>query len=311
MRIDRAIISANIRNYIEQNKAIHLPLIGNITLVNVPAGRSILGDISSPPQQVLQYRPAERIAVDDFIDFLSRESKFEKVLCESSFTSYCKSLVADLEILGKATVSDLGTFYEFGKKIRFTPATSMISKASYGLPIVNLKPLVSIVDQKRDVRDEIMQLQSEKGFGKIFWNSVSVAAIFLLLLFAYQNLKTVDFSLTKANPISTLEFDQNRLNKKPEKVLVEDAAQELIPGNVSKEPSSAACALILGSFSKESNAVALQERILSSEYQLYTEEFHEFFRIGVSFDCEEVKSSTFHRVEADFGIDPWLRIDID
>ncbi len=52
----------------------------------------------------------------------------------------------------------------------------------------------------------------------------------------------------------------------------------------------------------------MQRLVLESGYELFTEQYQEFIRIGISVPCDDVNGKLFKSIEDKIGIDPWLRI---
>ena len=188
------------------------------------------------------------------------------------------------------------------------------SVAGYGLPTLELKAIRSASEiSKRTsgksnerVHTNHHEPNNEKRF---LFGTAAAAALFLLMIFSYHLLifEQSDFAIDSK---SSIDIDKTRLNHSPESMLVNNKlSPEYIPG-IEKEEEVASCALIVGSFARKSNAVEMQQKVIGAGYELYTEEFQNFYRVGVALDCSEIKGESFTNVENAIGIDPWLKISL-
>ena len=147
------------------------------------------------------------------------------------------------------------------------------------------------------------------------WNIFGTAAILTLLFIGlrslYLNQKGNDQSITQELPqVENNENSEIPLNSNPESIFVNENLinENLIPGIIKEEKPIASCALILGSFTKERNAVRMQQFVLDLGYELFTEQYGEFIRIGIEVPCDEIKGALFNEIERKVGVDPWLHI---
>ncbi|WP_235295650.1 SPOR domain-containing protein [Portibacter marinus] len=188
------------------------------------------------------------------------------------------------------------------------------SSNSYGLPVLELKPISKAVANTEAVttidRDTIgnVELRTNKHADRNFLiGTACAAAIFLVMIFSYHVFVMEQDKVVMSGE-TPINIDQKRLNHSPESVYVSDVyTPEYIPG-VTKEEEVATCALIVGSFARQSNAIEMQQKVLSAGFELYTEEFQNFYRVGISYDCSDIKGASFLEVEKVIGVDPWLHI---
>lgn len=312
MSINRTELTTNIRNYIELNKALMIPYVGKVSLSRVSAKHYLANDLLDPPDRILFFTSSEEGIDDGFIQYQQKQTGKSMQVCKDEFLMFARSVNADLDILGRSKITGLGAFSRLNNSTKFLSEQGIVGRKSYGLPQIKVNPL-SLLETESTSTVKKVNVQTKlarRNYSRAIVNVAASAAMFLIFLVAFKYIDNLDFSKADLSTTNAVEIDQPRLNQKPEMVLTSNEAEELIPGAIEKGSQSASCALILGSFSKKENAVSLQKEILLTDYQLYTEEFHEFYRIGILFDCEEISSSTFKNVEQDFGIDPWLRVSV-
>lgn len=186
------------------------------------------------------------------------------------------------------------------------------SALAYGLPPLKLVPLsnMSSSNTNRSIegKENKVYFPVKSHEDRNFLLGSAFAALLLVLMIAVYHSTTTTPSNPQVLQNEYIDIDNSRLNHSPESFLTNNEVNpELIPG-VKKEEEIASCALIVGSFSRRSNAIEMQQKVLAAGYQLYTEEFQDFYRVGVSMDCADIKGAAFLAVEAKLGIDPWLHI---
>ncbi len=310
MSLGRSELVANIRNYFQHNKAISFDELGLVQLKTTSSQYNAATKVLSPPLTFCEFSEQGRQIPSDFIAFLSKKEDINILQAEVIWNKFIRSVKADLDIIGKAILPGLGIFRRVEGQTKFVIEEDLISKHFYGLPSLNVQPLIKLPSKEKEKVHSIPTIEAVKaGWRKELWNAAAAAAIFALLFLAYRYTQPAHSSTLELGVTDNIEIDNARLNKNPQSVLVDsEHKSELIPGLITSENEENKCALILGSFSSKSNAVALQDKILTTPYDLYTEEFHEFFRIGVSVECSEVNGALFREVEHLTGVDPWLRI---
>ncbi len=305
---------ANIRNYIELNKALTIAKLGRLEVLRQSSSFSPNGKSIIPPHHLFKIDQSIINVDTSFVSFMTDINgiSYEENLI--SYKDFCNELVQEIESTGTAALENLGYFFKRENKLCFSQNFEIPYKSSFGLPSLTLQPL----QDKANEEDLIIQKSTnnknikESNSGRvIFWNVIGTAAVFLLLVLTHKLINGNFNSVELFSKENTSHIDPSKLNKKPETVLIDNPSyNNFIPGisNNDYAPPKSSCALIVGSFSNKFLAADLQQKILNLDLELYTEEFHEFFRVGISVDCESIKGSTFLEIEKVLGIDPWLRI---
>lgn len=327
MSIERSEIIAHIRTYLNNHKGINFPKIGKLTVIKQPARINSFNQRVLPPCEELHFAYNPQITTGGFPSFLASQTLISEDSAHKIFDDFANEIISSLTGIDSFVVKGIGIFSRKNGIIRFLPDEMAMQRSSYGLPEIKITPIskvsevihseniITVAPSSTPVKPRISWLRT-------VWDVIATAAIFILLLIAFQS---PDFKGLLLSELETPSEDKGqevlkieelkRYNQKPEKRLINGSIQEdyesLIPGNVKTAAPVASCALILGSFTKERNAVKMQQLILATEYELYTEEFHEFFRVGISVPCDKVNGSLFREVENITGVDPWLRIYID
>jgi len=311
MSIDRSEIGANIRNYIELNKALQIDGVGCLIKSTSNCSMNDHSHFLFPGEENIVLHELSGLSNAEFINYLAESQEISLDLARKNFSQFCLDIANDINQFGKCKIFDLGQFYSKDGELKFVEISHRQTGEFYGLPALSLQPLAKakILPQKSEVKTiEIKDLAKDRTDRNFLLKVAGIAAIFVIAMFTYHN-----YNSPQVHELTGIEIDQSRLNKDPEMVLVsedlnEETSAELIPGNIEKAEEVASCALIIGSFAKKSNAVDMQAKVLAAGFQLYTEEFHEFYRVGISIECSEIKGESFRQIEEALGVDPWLRI---
>ncbi|WP_235293184.1 SPOR domain-containing protein [Portibacter lacus] len=309
MSIDRLELGPNIRNYIELNNSLDLVGIGRLVKRNKSTVLNKESNFILPSASALELESSHSTSDGNFINFLSNKMDIALEDAQVIYKKWCAELSFDLETKGKVALGGLGKFIKRGNQSTFEMEDAALAGNTFGLPALKLSrltpvtpPVVAKIEEDLVVKSLRIKDKSDRNF---LLNTAAVAALFMLLVFSYHYY----WPSEKVNHLSHLKVDQERLNKDPEKLLVsEKFIPELIPGIVEPEEHVASCALIIGSFSRKSNADEIQEKAITAGYEVFTEEYHEFYRVGISMPCNEIQGAAFREVEEAFGIDPWLLI---
>ncbi len=289
---------ANIRNYIDLNKAFEIEGLGRLMRNDLPTSIDGNGRCLTPPSQQLKfiYEPTAK-------DQNAEVYKYEKA-----------ELAFELNTKGSCRIPGLGQFRKKKNRVVFEEVRQQGSQ-NQGLPVLYLQPLVPDLKEvpSTSIPSRISYRKEARKERNFLFGTAAAAAVFLMMLFAYHSLYAEEVygpSISESSIEQSVDIDNARLNHSPEAVLVgEDVKPEYIPGKVEKK-EVASCALVVGSFSRQSNAVEMQQQVIAAGYELYTEEFHEFYRVGISVDCSEIQGSTFLEIKSTLGVDPWLHISL-
>jgi hypothetical protein len=309
MSLERSKIGANIRNYIELNKALEIDGIGRLIKTSAEPSLSSNTHLFLPGNENYELVDSIGEESDQFINYLSEVNSFSLEYARQYYKKIVGELIFNLETKGKVNVGGLGNFYVLNGNYFLEQASISTNDHFYGLPTLQLKPLMlakseEVVKTSKISPAPAVSNNKERNF---LYKVAAIAAIFIILITMYDIWGSpVDTN----NQLSSIEIDKARLNQNPAKLLVsEELSAELIPGIIKKEEEkTTSCALIIGSFARKSNAIELQQKVIEAGYELYTEEFHEFYRVGVAYDCSDVRGASFKEIEQTLGIDPWLRI---
>ena len=158
MKVNRPELVANIRNYLELNKAIDF--VGIWSMEVTRASSFISGNNSHllPPEYIYTISPANSKLDFKFIKHYSNVSGHMMNDCLSNYQSFCKELAIALSGAGELTIDGLGNFYMLNKLVLFSPSMELMSKESYGLPVLNLVPIRSF-QEKPDVTNDQIELK--------------------------------------------------------------------------------------------------------------------------------------------------------
>lgn len=304
MSLETSKIGSNIRNYIELNKAIEIPRVGQLKRTFSSCSFSTASHLFLPGAPQYTLAPTTGKDTVDFVLFLSEKLEISIETAQNLFKKFIGELVFDLEVKGKARVEGLGNFSSASGKYVFTQNTPTFRDENYALPVLQLKPIKPVIVEALHTTPR--KTTSTDNSDKRFLAAVAaIAAIFILFLTIYDLFYQVD----RSQSLLGIEIDQSRLNQNPTRLLVsEEIRPSVVPEVLPEEKQGPSCALIIGSFARESNANELEQKVIKAGYEVYTEDFHGFFRVGVAYDCSDIKGASFREVELALGVDPWLRI---
>lgn len=305
MNLELSQIGPNIRNYLELNKALEIDGVGHLTKTYTGHSLSSTNHLFLPGEHTYTLNPVTGADSHDFVMFLSDKLKVSEVAAGNLYKRFVGELIFNLEVKGKSRLSGLGYFYSHHGEYFFEQSANLSLDKNYALPVLQLKPINQPVEET--VSNPVARKGSVANNDKGFLAAVAaVAAIFILLMTFYD----INSNREKRVNISSIgiDVDHSRLNQDPAKLLVsEKLSPEIIPG-VIKEEKVASCALIIGSFANKANALEMQQKVIEAGYEVFTEDFYGFYRVGVAYDCSDVRGASFREIEQTLGVDPWLRI---
>ncbi|MFT5998505.1 MAG: nucleoid DNA-binding protein [Neolewinella sp.] len=231
-----------IRHLLMEENQVCLPGLGTLRLQPQPALISPMESKALPPSELVTFNA--NLVLDDgrIVAALERSGQYSHAEASKSMEEFIRNMRENLDAGRSFTLDGIGRFFKHhNKQLKFTPAGDNFSKESFGLPGIELRPIVRTEKQRRSAVDPILANPSTPGEqGSISTGRVRkrdavlyhpellkalwyvAAFLFILLVFAgiYQ---LVQFSFDKAPETTVMEAPRlpskdipaNRFNVSP------------------------------------------------------------------------------------------------
>ena len=316
-----------ILDYLSRRKSIDLPGLGRLFwLVKGPSKGNTYSQIVSP-SIILQFESAADTS-DELSEHLASTYNLAPRQASAVVADWMKHIKSALQSEGRFEMKLLGTLISKNNAVVFEPNTGLIGE--------NLKLpdfIVSPVDRPYSGLSPVNRPEGndENGtFFRILTNFIiPIILLFLIGLLSFfiyrqltdpipghQNGTMIVTDTTDAEGIgqedSSLDSHLAPMDSN-EQVLTDDTTwqEEEIPIGEEEERLSdfvnRFCIIIVGSFKRQSNVQRMIEKIEAMGLTTHTEQFGEFTRVGVKFDCyENDLYRTLFQLRGKFSDDAWI-----
>ena len=150
-------INDTIRQLLMEEEQVCLPGIGTLQLVQQPALVSPLEGKAAPPSEQLSFNA--NLVLDDgrILRALEERAGWAHAEAEEKLNEFLRNMQENLDAGRSFTVDGLGRFFKhFDGRISFTSGGDNYSKDSFGLPIIELRPIVRTEKQRRAAADPML-----------------------------------------------------------------------------------------------------------------------------------------------------------
>lgn len=298
-----------------------MPGIGYFTSRKTEANIDHQNQLIYPSGLTLTLTSDQVQRADEMIMNIHRETGFETQILEAQLADLCGILTrelkehsnAEFEPYGLLKINDTG-------EVKFSPSDFNLHKDFLGLGPVTLTPLMMIYQKSEEpiVPIKPMVKKKEPNLKWLYYLLAILWILFLILLLWPSGPQ-------KSNPIvqspmiedpAVKSFDSNdnseifssdtivadTLSFEKEVEIVEDNINQ-----VNEEVMGKTCVIIVGSFLKKSNAIRMQEKVSEDGYQVYTELYGDFNRVGIQFDCFHQKlEEVLEELKQKYHPDSWI-----
>lgn len=234
-------------------------------------------------------------------------------------TSLVTEYKNSIEHTGVFELSQLGVFTSDA----FNPFDENIFNVYRGLETVAITPLpkgIRGVSHDDNFKSDLSKHQSRKSAAESFyWLPLIIILIVLSFLFlrtCNTDSKPSKKPTTEIKPIVPVTTDTL-----PSEDTITDAdfngseSPDFPPTDTSKTPSidssisisnGTSCAIIVGSFKYRPYAKRLQKMVEKRGYTSYTEDYGQYRRVGILFDCDTTDAEVFkEKIRSEFSRDAW------
>jgi nucleoid DNA-binding protein len=265
------IIIDTIRHLLMEEDQVCLPGLGTLRLQPQPALISPMEGKALPPSELVTFNA--NLVLDDgrIVAALESSGEFSHKEASETVEEFIRNMRENLDAGRSFTIERIGRFFKHhDEQLKFTPAGDNFSKDSFGLPGIELRPIVRTEKQRRAAADPMLAnpyaagKQGAKSTGrvrkrnavlyhpelrKVLWYVAAI--LFVLLVFAgiYQLVqvsidKVPQTPVAEAPRLPSKDIPSNRVNVSPVPRAVE--AETIKPKDpprlggerVNKEPTS-------------------------------------------------------------------------
>ncbi|WP_044101711.1 HU domain-containing protein [Neolewinella persica] len=264
-------ITDTIRHLLMEEDQVCLPGLGTLRLQPQPALISPMEGKALPPSELVTFNA--NLVLDDgrIVAALENSGAYTHSEASKSLEEFIRNMRENLDAGRSFTIEGIGRFFKHhDEQLKFTPAGDNFSKESFGLPGIELRPIVRTEKQRRAAADPMManpQAAKDNGLNsttrvrkrdvvlyhpelrKALW--YVAAFLFVLLVFAgiYQvfqlSIDSVpDTPATEAPRLPSKDIPSNRVNVSPGPSAVEaetikpEDPPRLGDDRVNQEPTS-------------------------------------------------------------------------
>ncbi|MEP7197653.1 MAG: hypothetical protein ABI851_14130 [Saprospiraceae bacterium] len=313
---------------------------GDIAKAKIDEARGLI----FPSKLSISLNPQANQMTEEMVDNIVTETGYEKESIEQSLASLVYHLGTELRVRKEVIFEPFGKLFYTNENnvLQFLPTETNLHDQFFGMKEY---PLKKIQDQKLPPIIAIVEKIEKKSPNngsvfnrKILYLLALLWLLFLVLLFcpAKKNNKTLNDSL-KIDSLKVLEndalahdsslaqkIDTASINKLNSDSTIPVKTEESIPANkqeftkeeeitsteierLNEKVKNKNCVIIVGSFKKIVNAKRQSQRVIKLKYEVYTENFGEFHRVGVKFDClKRDLKIVLEELKQQFTNDAWI-----
>ncbi len=249
-----ATINDIIRHLLMEEDQVCLPGVGTLRLQPQPALLSALNHEASPPSELVSFNA--NLLLDDgkIVRELENTGLYSREDAVLLLEEYLRNLQENLDAGRSVTLEEIGRLFKHHDgQVRFTPAGGNFSKDSFGLPAVELRPIVRTEKQRRAGADPMLanpmatageaaqpvpknaweEVLYHPQLRTILWYVAGVLAIILVLAAIYRlaqfgGSKLVD---DPQAPIATERPDQRPATVPEDRINVAPGPQIVVPSD--------------------------------------------------------------------------------
>lgn len=231
-----------IRHLLMEEDQVCLPGLGTLRLQPQPALISPMEGKALPPSELVTFNA--NLVLDDgrIVAALQSSGAFTHAEATQTMEEFIRNMRENLDAGRSFTIEGIGRFFKHhDQQLKFTPAGDNFSKDSFGLPGIELRPIVRTEKQRRAAADPMLanpQVAGDQGgrgsdrvrrrdavlyhpeLRKALW--YVAASLFIILVFAgiYQLVqlsidKVPDTPVAEAPRLPSRDIPSNRVNVSP------------------------------------------------------------------------------------------------
>lgn len=260
-----------IRHLLMEEDQVCLPGLGTLRLQPQPALISPMEGKALPPSELVTFNA--NLVLDDgrIVAALQSSGAFTHAEATQTMEAFIRNMRENLDAGRSFTIEGIGRFFKHhDQQLKFTPAGDNFSKDSFGLPGIELRPIVRTEKQRRAAADPMLANsqstgdQGARGTGRVRRRDAVLyhpelrkalwyvaALLFVILVFAgiYQLVqlsidKVPDTPVAEAPRLPSRDIPSNRVNVSPGSNAVEaetikpEDPPRLSDERVNQEPTS-------------------------------------------------------------------------
>jgi len=154
-------INDTIHHLLMEEEQVCLPGLGTLRLTPQPALISPIEGKAVPPSEMVNFNG--NLVLDDgrIIRALEESGGYSREEAQLELGEYLRNLQENLDAGRAMTLEGIGRFFKhYDGQIRFTAGGENFSKESFGLPTIDLRPIVRTEKQRRAAVDPILSANS-------------------------------------------------------------------------------------------------------------------------------------------------------
>ncbi|MEO6692260.1 MAG: SPOR domain-containing protein [Saprospiraceae bacterium] len=291
----------------------------------------------SPTKLLLHFEPLAHQKTENMVDNIISETGYSRELIEQSIANLIYHFGTELRIRNEVQFEPLGKLYysKTSNILQFEATKTNIHDQFFNLselPLIPLQEINTVLLSKKTENIISKPISKNTGINRnLIYLLVLLWLLFLgLLLCPAKNTTTVTTTLPSQprkdtlssqiispaiNPTidSSIKSKAINIDTVPVKKAIPNDFKnetEIKDSNVVQLQSKVQnkkCVIIVGSFKKISNARKQIKQVKATKYKVYTENFGEFHRVGVQFDCmTNDLNKVLAQLKKKFSPDAWI-----
>lgn len=150
-------INDTIRHLLMEEDQVCLPGLGTLRLQKQPALISPIEARAVPPSESVSFNG--NLVLDDglVVRYLEENAGYGRAEAKALFDEFLRNMRENLDAGRSFTIDGVGRFFKhFDGQLRFTAGGENFSKDSFGLPMIELRPIVRTEKQRRMAADPML-----------------------------------------------------------------------------------------------------------------------------------------------------------
>ena len=320
-------IEAHIKDYLHRYGKINLSGLGQFIVHNQQAEIVLADSKITPPTSILHFFPNIELDDNAFAKYLSIVEGTNEVVTADELNTYVRHIKDSLSKTNKSQIAGIGTLYNDGDVIVFTPENEIFSDVHRHLKPYLIKPITGKFISEYDSPQLSYQPKDTKP-AWYYW--IPFLLCLILSIFLICNLNkcresnsnggaiSMVVDTTDANAVMNHSADSasNTSEAAPKDTMtgLDTETDTNMQSSITNEKVNT-CIVILGSYKESKNSLKMIQRVGELQFELYTEEYNGFTRVGFQFDCSHTDLVDFiHHVRDEISKNAWYlvpRVTID
>jgi cell division septation protein DedD len=296
--------------------------VGTLYLVRKSAAFENHRGLLSPPSEFLAFSDEDDKRFE--LSTLAAGFRPEDIHFQQMTASLSKQLTELLSSEGRTDLSGIGTVIKTATGFMFTPAAEKFDGQFWGLPVLDVSAVP--LNHKRNNSGESNPIskpvqplhfaEEKQSTGYFIWPLAAILLTIALLSLRYLNCspeknQNESAAVTQIEPASdsvkgTTPADTSNESPETPADSTDSSQKEAADDTLDVKAFDGECIIIVGSFSRKSNADRMMKRVSEAGYKAYLGRNNGMVRVGMTFECNrEDLTDSMKSMRGKFTKDAW------